>query len=123
IYNLNKNVWNTICRTWKDPPNHLDWDIEGKTVRIGTENGDFSYFDAGTGREIEDCSDEPNWCSVTCRVLGDVNTTCMTNDTMLLAAGDRRRGFVKLYDYPVSNERARFKKYPGHGSYVACVRW
>lgn len=57
-----------------------------------------------------------------CSDGSDINTVDRSNSKKLLATGDDF-STVKIFDYPVSQEKQIYNSYRGHSSHITGVKW
>ncbi|KAM9770291.1 LOW QUALITY PROTEIN: echinoderm microtubule-associated protein-like 6 [Menidia menidia] len=135
IYNVLTSKRVGVCKGATGGVTHLDWDSRGKLLQVNTGAREQLFYEAPRGRrqnislaEFEKL-DWASWTSVlgpSCEgiwpPLSFVNAAALSRDRRLLATGDDF-GFLKLFSFPCRGQFARFRRYVGHSSSVANVRW
>ncbi|XP_078613343.1 echinoderm microtubule-associated protein-like 6 isoform X1 [Branchiostoma floridae x Branchiostoma japonicum] len=138
VYNVYKMKRTGTCRGSSSYITHLDWDVSGRLLQTNSGAKERLFYEVPRCKRVNIPSSELEritWATWT-SVLGpevegvwpwysdvtDVNATCLSADKSLLATGDDN-GFVKLFNYPATGKHAICKKYVGHSSHVANVRW
>uniref|UniRef100_A0A383W527 PLAT domain-containing protein n=1 Tax=Tetradesmus obliquus TaxID=3088 RepID=A0A383W527_TETOB len=129
---------------------HLDWSANSKVVQSSCGAYELLYFDAATGKQVQQNQRDTAWASYT-NVLGfsvmgiwpdgtdgtDINAVCRSYSLpaweaadplaaagigqLLATAGDDGR--VRLLSYPCVVDDAPARVYPGHSSHVMNVRF
>ncbi|KAF6256823.1 hypothetical protein COO60DRAFT_1640423 [Scenedesmus sp. NREL 46B-D3] len=129
---------------------HLDWSANSKVVQSSCGAYELLYFDAATGKQVQQNQRDTAWASYT-NILGfsvmgiwpdntdgtDINAVCRSHrqpaweaadplaaagiGQLLATAGDDGR--VRLLSYPCVVDDAPARVYPGHSSHVMNVRF
>ncbi|KAI8515156.1 Echinoderm microtubule-associated protein-like 5 [Branchiostoma belcheri] len=138
VYNVYKMKRTGTCRGSSSYITHVDWDVSGRLLQTNSGAKERLFYEVPRCKRVNIPGSELEritWATWT-SVLGpevegvwpwysdvtDVNATCLSADKTLLATGDDN-GFVKLFNYPATGKHAICKKYVGHSSHVANVRW
>ncbi|XP_029642851.1 echinoderm microtubule-associated protein-like 6 [Octopus sinensis] len=138
LYNTDSLKRVGICKGCSSYITHIDWDKEGRVIMVNSGAREQLFFEAPRGKRFnlrQAEVDKFHWASWTC-VLGttcegiwpskaditDINATSLSNDKTLLATADDF-GLLKIFQFPVKGQLAKFKKYTGHSAHVTNVRW
>jgi WD40 repeat protein len=138
IYNIFSHKRVGICKGASSYITHVDWDRDGKLLRVNTGDREVLYFEAPRGKQqfIDRSEDDCIEWATRSGVLGiayqgiwppysdvtDVNAAMVSHDGNVIATGDDF-GFVKLFHFPSHGKHAKCKQYSGHSAHVTNVRW
>ncbi|CAB4035433.1 echinoderm microtubule-associated -like 6 [Paramuricea clavata] len=137
IYSVKRGKRVGVCKGHSSYVTHVDWEVKGKLLLTNSGAREHLLFEAPRAmrKTMNDTAlMRVEWETVT-GVLGpnlrvfppgtdvtDVNTSCRSKDQRVLATGDDF-GHVKLFNYPVTVNGAKFRQFTGHSSHVTNVRW
>jgi len=124
-----KNISSIVCQ--------LDFSSDGKFIQVCTESYERFIFSVPDGTHVTDDEKINNivwnqWTSTLGNDVigiwpknadrGDINSTHLSNSGKTLATGDDF-GYVKLFQFPVSQRFTKGKKFMGHSAHVTNVRF
>ena len=139
IYLLSTKTYSirAICRGHHATITQLDYSVDNSTLQSVSGDYELLYWDVATGKQIKSATAvrDTQWSTFTCKlgwpVQGiwssgvdgtDVNSVCRSPDCTLLVSGDDSKR-IKLFRFPCSKERSKFKEYKGHSEHIPNVRF
>ncbi|XP_033734062.1 echinoderm microtubule-associated protein-like 6 [Pecten maximus] len=138
IYNVLNQKRVGTCKGASSYITHIDWDRKGKVLMVNSGAKEQLFYEAPRGKRVTlrhaeiEKFDWMTWTSVLGHTtegvwppksdVTDVNAVCVSSDKSVIATADDF-GFVKLFQYPVKEKFAKYKKYVGHSAHVTNVRF
>ena len=125
------------CKGHHSYINGLDFSSDSRVMQSVSGDYELLFWDCSTGKQITSPTEvrDEKWATFTCKlgwpVQGvwpegadgtDVNSVDRSPDGSYLVSGDDF-SLVKLFRYPCTKEKAKFKSYKGHAEHVLKVRF
>jgi WD40 repeat protein/Ca2+-binding EF-hand superfamily protein len=114
---------------------HLDWSEDSSIVMANSQAYELKFADVRSKQQVSaKAVRDVEWATWTCKigwpvqgifpgVMGtEVNAVCRAENKEVLATGENSQ-LVKLFRYPCAVEKAKFKSYLAHASFVTRVRF
>lgn len=114
---------------------HLDWSEDSNNIVLNSQAYELKFVDVNSKQQVfAKGMKDVEWNTWTCKigfasqgifpgVMGtEVNSVCRAKNKKVMATGENSQ-LVKLFKYPCTIEKANFKSYLAHSSYVTRTRF